>query len=261
MPFNAHLPQLRVLFQPICLPDGQLVCGYEAFISNTAKDSASTLYELAAEYNQVPLFEKIAFSKICREFAQNEFGGKLFINIFSESLTSGSLPPEILLNTLHKNTINPAHVIIELIEFAPINNINNLLTAIEKLRCEGIHIALDGFGFGYSNLGRLMEIKPQFIKIDARFYSNIGDERRSAVFASLVQLCSILDICVIAKNVENGTIADAIRSKIGVCLFQGDYFGRPGNANGELTTPETRYEYIYKERTSPALSAYLSQGK
>jgi len=261
MSFNYQFPQLKVLFQPVCLADGQLVFGYEAFISDAAKGNAAALYELAAEHNRVRLFEKIAFTKICREFSQNEFGGKLFVNVFSESLTTGSLQPDILLNILYKNAINPAHVIIELIEYAPIKNIHLLLIAIEKLRHEGVHIALDGFGFGYSNLGRLLEIDPQFIKIDARFYTKQNDERRSAVFASLVQLCSVLNTCVIAKNVENSEIANTIRSEIGVCLFQGDYFGQPNNATGEVTAPKNRYEYIYRELLTPALSTYLSQGK
>lgn len=261
MSYEDQFPLLKVLFQPVCLSDGQLVFGYEAFISDSAKTNASTLYELAAKHNRVRLLEKLTFSKICREFSSHEFGGKLFVNIFSESLTTGSLQSEILLNILHKNNINPSHVIIELVEFAPIKNINSLLAVIKKLRHEGIHIALDGFGFGYSNLGRLLEIDPQFIKIDARFYIKQSDERRAAVFASLVQLCSVLNVCVIAKNVENIEIANTVRSEIGVCLFQGDYFGRPNDVNGDVPAPKNRYAYIYRELLTPALSTFLSQEK
>lgn len=258
MLYNHQFPQLKVLFQPICFSSGQLVCGYEAFIRDE-NTSALPLYEKAAKTNQISFLDKISFSKICREYSQNNIAGKLFINLLSESLTTGSLQPETLLAILSRNNIPPANLVIELVEFSPITDFKSLLRGIHSLKEVGAHISLDGFGFGYSNIARLLEISPEFIKIDARFFIQQDDTRRESVFASIVQLCSILDVCVIAKNVETAAIANTLRVKAGVNLFQGDYFGPPHDPQNSNFPFQKRKALSYREILPTPLSNYSFQ--
>jgi len=259
MSLQENLLQLRVLFQPVCLTDGHLIYGYEGCISDSIGTRATTLYEVAAKDNSVQLLEKIAFTKICREFMRQSVGGKLFINVFCDSLVNGSLSPEKILLILYRNKIEPTHIVIELQEFAPSRNINQLVTAVNTLKAEGIQIALDGYGFGYSNLGRLLELSPHYIKIDARYFIDPDDERKIAVFVSLLQMCTFLEICVIAKNVETSDIAHTIRTKVAVQLLQGDYFGRP-KTEDERVDDVRRTSVRYQELLTPFLSSYFAEG-
>ncbi len=260
MVIRERLPQLRVKFQPICLPDGHLVFGYEAFISDKWETPAPCLYEQAAQSKSLSLLEKISFSKICREFSQNGIGGKLFVNLYAESLAAGSLSAEAIGSTLGRFDIDPNHVVIELQELAPTRRPESLLTSIDKLKERGIQIALDGFGFGFNNFGRLLEIKPHYIKIDARYFVNENDARKQTVLTSLLQLCTCLDVCVIAKNVESADIANLIRCKTGLQLLQGDYFGRPQKVADDENKKLVRTKLAYREALSPFLASYFYGG-
>ena len=260
MDINERLPQLRIQFQPICLNDGYLVYGYEAFISDIWGTEASAIYEKAALNNSVQLLERVSFSKITREFSQQSIGGKLFFNLFSESLVTGALVPTKILETLKRNSIDPAHVVIELQEYAPIQDLSRLVASVDKLRSAGIQIALDRYGFGYSNLGRLLELQPHYIKIDARYFIDRDDKRKMSVFASLLQMCTFLNICVIAKNIETVEVANTIRTQTGTQLFQGDYFGRPSNVTKDACKEVERQKTLYREMLTPLLSSYLLRG-
>ncbi len=254
---KERLPQLRVLFQPICLPDGHLVYGNEAFISDQWGTPATDLYEQAHQSQSVPLLEKVGFTKICREFSRNKVGGKLFLNIFAETLSANILSVETILENFKRFEIEPSHTVIEFQELVPISNLSRLKAATHRLCEEGVQIALDGFGFGYSNLGRLFELQPNYIKVDARYFLEEEDPKKLAVLSSLQQMCTYLNICMIAKNIETAAMANNVRSKTAMQLLQGDYFGRPQrSSNDDLETPsrdKVKYREVFLGMATPIL--------
>ncbi len=98
---------------------------------------------------------------------------------------------------------------------------------VKKLRKTGVLIAIDDFGSGYANYAHILEIKPDFIKIDGSLIQNILTDGDSKILVqSIVNFARELNIKSVAEYVENKEIFELLK-EYGVDEFQGYYFGRP----------------------------------
>lgn len=116
---------------------------------------------------------------------------------------------------------------IELLEDQEVTNIEAISKRIENLRDLGVKIAIDDFGSGYSTFSYLLGIKPDFLKIDGALIQNIGKEDHAEnVIASIVNICSTLDILTVAEYVEDEEKIECLK-KLNVDFLQGYAIGRP----------------------------------
>ena len=257
MEFTEDLAHIRAAFQPICTMDGCPI-GYEAFIQSRG-ETAIAIYEHAVRKNHVYKLEWVALNRICRGFAQN-LEGSLFLNCFGNSLVSGALEPKSLLNVLDQNGISPVQLVIELVEFAPVADFLGLKKAMQELRTEGVRFALDGFGSGYSNFGRLLELQPDYLKFDARNYLGSHSQNK-AILKACTQLAQAFGASLIAKNVERKYAVEQLKTDAGVHLFQGDYFGLPRDMKDKrFKLLGGRSANTFSETVTPTLMTYLAGG-
>lgn len=107
------------------------------------------------------------------------------------------------------------------------------------LRSRGCKIALDDFGVGYSTFGYLRKLKPDFVKIDGSFISQIFDNPEDArIIEHIRELTETVGAVSIAEHIEDERTRDAL-VRLGVHYGQGFYFGKPKNIteyNWELQT-------------------------
>lgn len=74
---------------------------------------------------------------------------------------------------------------------------------IRRLRADGVRIALDDFGAGYSSLGELARLPVDIVKIDRKLIEDIDiDPKRAAIFAAVRNLVATLEIACIAEGLE-----------------------------------------------------------
>jgi EAL domain-containing protein (putative c-di-GMP-specific phosphodiesterase class I) len=72
------------------------------------------------------------------------------------------------------------------------------------LRNQGVAIALDDFGIGYSSLASLEQLPLTRVKLDRALIASIHTSSRSAAIArALVGLCHGLDLQVTAEGIEH----------------------------------------------------------
>ena len=106
-------------------------------------------------------------------------------------------------------------------------NTESLIKKVDFIKKNGIQIALDDFGSGYSNEIRILSLRPDIIKIDMEMIQGIhvnGDKQNLVV--NLVEFCHSKGILVVAEGIE--TSADLITViQLGVDYAQGFYLGRP----------------------------------
>ncbi len=122
---------------------------------------------------------------------------------------------------------NPQQVIFELVESEDIHSIPELNEFISYIKSTGAKIAIDDFGTGYSNFAYLMDLEPDYIKIDGSLIKNIDhDERSKRIVNTIVKFAKGLDIKVIAEFVHSKEVLD-ICLDLGVDEFQGYYFSEP----------------------------------
>ncbi|OUR72843.1 hypothetical protein A9Q76_03060 [Arcobacter sp. 31_11_sub10_T18] len=126
-----------------------------------------------------------------------------------------------------KNTDICSRLIIEIIETSNISECEYCIEFIQVAKQAGIKIAIDDFGTGYSNFTHILDIKPDYLKIDGSLIKNIHkDENALALVKAIVEFSRKLNIKLIAEFVHNKDVFDVVK-KLGIDEFQGYYFGEP----------------------------------
>ena len=98
---------------------------------------------------------------------------------------------------------------------------------LERLVGQGIRIAIDDFGVGYSSLGQLKNLPAHTLKIDRSFVSSMESDRSDeAIVDSTIGLAHRLGLEVIAEGVEAPEHLARLRAA-GCDIGQGYLLGRP----------------------------------
>lgn len=102
--------------------------------------------------------------------------------------------------------------------------VKNFITAFKKL---GVRIAIDDFGTGYSNFSHILELQPEYIKIDGSLIQKILTNPASLVLVkAIIQFSKELQIKVVAEFVSSKEIFDTL-FELEVDEFQGYCFSEP----------------------------------
>lgn len=116
-------------------------------------------------------------------------------------------------------------IVIELLEDEKIKDTNLIKNFIEEAKIFNVKIAIDDFGTGLSNFSRVLEYKPDYIKIDGSLIKNVENDKFSKdMIETIVHFSKKQNIKTIAEYVENENIFNII-SDLGVDYSQGYYFG------------------------------------
>ena len=198
---------------------------------NTNMEAANVLFDYVRLKR-----EEIAVDRACvtAAFAASDRlapGTKFSVNVHASTLGRDSRFVAFLLEKLQLHHLEPAQVSVEVVEHAPPWDSQTFLHALATLRTNGISIALDDVGLGQSNFKMIMDVRPDFLKIDRYFVHGCSnDPNRQAVIESIGLLASRFGAEVIAEGVESIEDVRYLR-KLGISLFQGFLFGLPSPAD------------------------------
>ena len=116
---------------------------------------------------------------------------------------------------------------LEITENLLINDTEEVLGKLNRLRDLGVAIAMDDFGTGYSSLSYLARFPFSKIKIDRQFIRNMTrDPAMRAIVKTIIALGKSLDVTITAEGVETTEQADMLR-KFGCRQVQGFLYGYP----------------------------------
>jgi EAL domain-containing protein (putative c-di-GMP-specific phosphodiesterase class I) len=155
------------------------------------------------------------------------FDGIMSVNVSPVQLTESGFS-EKLFSLLQSYDIRPASLELEVTESILINNMEEIVQLLNKIRQKGILISLDDFGTGYSSFLYLQRLPVTTIKIDKSFISNLVSENsKDAVIAdSIISLASKLGLETIAEGVEDESQL-AILKDMNCTTVQGFLYGKP----------------------------------
>nr|MBL0707479.1 EAL domain-containing protein [Sulfurimonas sp.] len=118
-------------------------------------------------------------------------------------------------------------VIFEITESESISNYEVVKKFIKRFRAYGVKIAIDDFGSGFSNFDHILEVEPEYIKIDGSLVKNIDIDKKAYVLVSaIVGFSHKLGIKVIAEYVHSRLIFEILKD-LDVDEYQGFYFSEP----------------------------------
>jgi diguanylate cyclase (GGDEF)-like protein len=170
---------------------------------------------LDAACAQAHLFRKYGFPDF--KIAVNVSISQLYESDFIESVSSA----------LHKSQLPPDALIIELTENMIMENVEETIRKLAKLRNLGIKISVDDFGTGYSSLSYLQRFPIDQLKVDRSFIMQIESaDSKAPIVRAVVSLAHDLGLNVVAEGVEDVVQRDYVAA-LGCEEYQGFLKSRP----------------------------------
>lgn len=131
----------------------------------------------------------------------------------SQALADSGLKPELLE--------------LELTESILMQDTENILATVRRLKALGVKLSIDDFGTGYSSLSYLSRFAVDKLKIDRSFvHDMINNPGNAAIVRAIIQMAKSLNLKTVAEGVEDEDMLLLLR--LHHCdEVQGYYFGRP----------------------------------
>lgn len=196
-----------VALQPIVNLQNSRIFGYEV-LARWHDKSPEFIFSLAVKYQSVDLLESLIVKEIQR--IHDRVPGLLFINV-------------------HPAVTNPnmwsvfckRNVVLEITESQSIN-----LPGVFRLRELSFPLAMDDFGTGYSTFEALLQMHPEFLKLDKVLTQSTNLKGRDSLFEAMVEYARRSGSQVIVEGIETEEQLQAAK-KAGCHFGQGYLLGRP----------------------------------
>ena len=148
------------------------------------------------------------------------------VNLSAGSLMDARLPDDVLA-MLAVRGLAPGRLQLEIVEDLLMSDRERGRAILAALRAQGVRIAIDDFGSGYSSLAYLRDLPIDELKLDRSFVQPMaGDARAAALVSSTIALAHSLDLVIIAEGVEDeATMAQL--TDLGCDQAQGFHIARP----------------------------------
>ena len=199
---------------------------------------------LAEQTGQIIEIGEQVLKKACmdtkRWVSEGLFSGRVAVNISAKQFELPDLDDRIE-NILRQVGLSPLHLECEITEGTLMENPEEALRMMQRLRDRGIHLALDDFGTGYSSLAYLKQFPLNTLKIDKAFIDDIANsnvDRHMA--AAIINIAHNLGLKVVAEGVEYEEQLNILR-RYDCEMLQGFLYSRPLNAE--------RFEKLLKENS------------
>ncbi|ADG83164.1 GGDEF domain-containing protein [Thermincola potens] len=235
--------KIRIVYQPIVNVKTGEIMGYEALTRGPEGSPLFSPVDLfqAAMDNQL-LF---ALEQICREEALNNIQDlksyqQLFLNMNAEVVNDPHFQNGKTKKCVTLRGFKPEQVTFEITERTAITDFDSFCRSLCHYREQGYTIAVDDAGAGYSSLQAIVELRPEYIKLDMSIIRGIHTSLpKQAIVEAMVKLAAAVNAKIIAEGVETREELIALYN-LGVHYVQGYYLARPSYPAPEITPEAMR---------------------
>ncbi len=215
-------------FQPIINNKTRQIEKYESLVRLIDEDK-----NILSPYSFLDVSKKGKYyTQITSIVLENSFNAlretDMSISINLSALDMGKEETKAQVLRLLEQNKNHAHrIVLELLEDENIKSFQTIKNFITEVKYYGVRIAIDDFGVGYSNFERVLDYKPDILKIDGRLIKNINNDTLSySIVESIVSFAKKEGLQTIAEYVESEAIYNVL-CDLDVDYSQGYYFGKP----------------------------------
>ncbi len=132
-----------------------------------------------------------------------------------------------VINALVLSDLDARWLELELTESILIQDAEDTLEVVRRLKALGVRLSVDDFGTGYSSLTYLKRFAVDKLKIDQSFVRDlVGDPDDAAIVRAIIQMARSLKLKTIAEGVESEEQGDLLRM-YDCDEIQGYWFSRP----------------------------------
>ena len=226
--------ELEVHYQPQVDLSGGRAVGVEALIRWRHRErgwiSPLQFILVAEDCDLIHPLGEFVLVRGCRQIEAWDKAGltglRLAVNVSAQQFRSPDFL-EAVTRALRATGLEPSRLELELTESVLVDNRDEAILILKRLKTLGVQIAVDDFGTGYSSLSYLSRLPIDCLKIDRSFVSRVHERGRDAAIAqAVITLAHSLGLRVVAEGVETDDQREFLRSH--ACdLGQGYLFSRP----------------------------------
>jgi EAL domain-containing protein (putative c-di-GMP-specific phosphodiesterase class I) len=217
----------RPHFQPICDLETRIAVGWESF---ARFDDAVPPLRRFADARALGLGDDL-------EVACGEAATEAFAALGRDGWLSINVSPALVLGGRAERIVRAARarLVLELTEPVPAEDYPRLRGAIDRLGAPAM-LAMDDSGTGRVGLREVLELRPDFVKLDPGMIHEIDlDTARQAMITAMVAYAAETRAMLIAEGIETEAERRMLL-RLGVRLGQGNLLGAP-SADGGLRAP------------------------
>jgi len=231
---SLHHDDFIVYFQPQVDILQNKIVGMEALVRWKHKTFGfvypNAFIPLAETTGMIVELDRIVMKKAIHQFHQwykdGLNPGKLAINLSVKQLEKDDFI-DFMKNLLSDENCTYSNIELEVTEGQIMKNPDKSIDILKQISELGISIAIDDFGTGYSSLSYLKKLPVTKLKIDKSFIDGLPtDNEDIAISKTIINLCSSLNLKVIAEGVETQAQQDFLRDN-GCRFIQGYHYSRP----------------------------------
>ncbi len=224
-------------YQPIVDLQSASLVGFEALIRWNHPELGliypGSFISIAEETGLIIPITKLIARQACEDLCrwQNQLRDELKltmnINLSSKHFLSPTLLEDIK-EILKQTGMPPDQLKLEITETALMEDADETIRLVHRLKDMGLHLVIDDFGTGYSSLSYLQRLPIDTLKVDRSFVSRIQaepDGNRNIVEA-IISLAHRLKMMVVAEGVETEE-QFAILLEMNCQFGQGYLFSKP----------------------------------
>jgi diguanylate cyclase (GGDEF)-like protein/PAS domain S-box-containing protein len=234
---SIHTNEFENHYQPIVDLRTSSLVGFEALIRwNHPKLGLiypGSFISIAEETGLIVPITQLIAEQACEDLChwqrqlKDQLKLTMNINISSKHFLSPTLLDDIK-EILDRTGMPPEQLKLEITETALMEDADETIRLVHRLKDFGLKLVIDDFGTGYSSLSYLQRLPIETLKVDRSFVSRIQtqpDGNRNIVEA-IISLAHRLDMIVVAEGVETEE-QFAILLEMNCQLGQGYLFSRP----------------------------------
>ena len=190
----------------------------------------SEFIPLAEESGLISAIGELVLERACRQARQWLDRGlgdiRVSVNLSAHQFRKGNLADVV--DRILALTGLPAELLeLELTESLIMEDMDQNIALLERLRARGVGLSLDDFGTGYSSLNYLKRFPVDTLKIDRTFITDLADNPDdAAITRAIIEMAHSLTMSVVAEGVETDQHLNILR-EMGCDSIQGYLISRP----------------------------------
>lgn len=235
--------EFSLVFQPIFDVETNEIVSLEALLRwhspSLGTVSPGDFIPIAERIGLMPQLGDWVLNAVCQQTAQWDRQGldqaiTVSFNVSAQQLEEAQFVASVF-NAIERWGISSNRLVAEVTESMVIDRNSGVIDRLSRLRRGGVKISVDDFGSGYSNLGQLLGVPLDLIKIDRDLLVRLGDMREAsggdpagpcAIMQAIVSIADMLNAPVVCEGVETDVQRMSLRSS-GVSYLQGYLLARP----------------------------------
>jgi EAL domain-containing protein (putative c-di-GMP-specific phosphodiesterase class I)/CheY-like chemotaxis protein len=215
-------------FQPIFFLKPFRLCGMEVLSRPPTKSilaNPEILFEAALRYGFYYDLEILGWTKAFQAIADSDYKGKIFLNSNPYLIESSEFARiRTLIEGFH---IDKNDIVFEITERSAITDYKMFYERLKEYQRVGFGVAIDDLGGGFASLESIVEISPQYVKIDISIIRDLDkNPLKLSVARFIVNFCKENNIISIAEGVERKEELDILLN-LGVDAAQGYFLAMP----------------------------------